>query len=507
MAELVDALDLGSSAFGRGGSIPSIRTLNEKGVSDHYRLPLFGTPKIILQLYQNAPMPDIIRNDIDSLNTELTIKINKSDYESEWSQELKNYQKKAQLKGFRKGKAPMSFIKRTYGQSLLVDIVNKQLQSEMGKYLEESKLDILGQPLPSEDQTQFSFDIAELEDFEFKFDLGLAPEFEVKKVEGKKMPYYKIEVTDAMAEEDLDKARRRMGNQDSAEKDINEEDIIRLQVQELEGDAVKEGGIENDFSVIVKDITDEYRSQILGKDKGFELKLDVYKFEKDKDANHVNKYLLGLDEVPEGMSSSFAGKITEITRVVLADLNEDFYKNYFGNDEVTDKAGAIDQLKSDIAKFYERESDTLLNMQLQNELRSMNELSLPDEFLKRWIVSSSEENTPEKVEEGYDSFAKNLRWTLIQNKLAKQWEIEVSDEDIDQVFMGQIMQYMGNYANEEFIQGMLGRMREDSQQVNKAAEQVVGRKIFEKLKESVKLDEKFLDMEAFKEQAQEIFKP
>lgn len=453
-------------------------------------------------------MPAVERKDIDALNAQLTVKITKSDYEPKFKSELVDYQKKAQLKGFRKGKAPMSFIKRSYGQSLLVDLVNNQLQDEMGKYLEESKLNILGQPIPAEDQKQFSFDIKNLEDFEFKFDLGLAPEFEFKNVDEKtKLPYYLINVTDDMAREDLDKARRRMGKQDLADGDINDEDIIRVAVKELDGKDIKEGGLENDFSVVVKDLGDKYKKAVAGKAKGFELDLDIYEFEKDKDANHINKYLLGIEgEAPEGMSSKFRGTITEINRIVLAELNEDFFKNYFQNDEITDEKAALEELKKNIASFYEKESDTLLNVQLQNELRNLNDLALPDAFLKRWLVTSSEENTIEKVEEGYEGFAKNLKWTLIQNQIAKSYEIEVSEEDIDGVFKAQVGQYLGQYANEEFMTSMLQRLKGDRDQVNKAAEQVVGQKIFEKLKATVKLQDKKVDMDDLREVAREIYK-
>lgn len=452
-------------------------------------------------------MPAVERKDIDALNAQLTVKITKADYEPKFKSELVDYQKKSQLKGFRKGKAPMSFIKRSYGQSLLVDLVNNQLQEEMGKYLEESKLNILGQPIPAEDQKQFDFNIKNLEDFEFKFDLGIAPEFEFKNVDEKtKLPYYLINVTDDMAREDLDKARRRMGKQDLAEGDINDEDIIRVSVKELDGNDIKEGGVENDFSVVVKDLGDKYKKAVSGKGKDFELDLDIYEFEKDKDATHINKYLLGLEgEAPEGMGSKFRGTITEINRIVLAELNEEFYKNYFQNDEITDEKAALEELKKNIASFYEKESDTLLNVQLQNELRKLNDLTLPDAFLKRWLVSSSEENTVEKVEEGYEGFAKNLKWTLIQNRIAKSYEIEVSEEEIDEVFKAQVSQYLGQYANEEFMTSMLTRLKGDREQVNKAAEQVVGQKIFEKLKSAVKLQDKKVDMDGLREIAKEIY--
>ncbi len=452
-------------------------------------------------------MPTVERKEIDALNTQLTVKISRTDYEPKFNSELKEYQKTSQIKGFRKGKAPMSFIKRSYGQGILVDLVNNQLQDEMGKYLEEAKLDVLGQPIPSEDQVEFSFDIKNLEDFEFKFDLGIAPDFEFKNVDEKtKIPYYLINVTDDMAREDLDKARRRMGKQDIVDADINDEDILRVNVKELDGSEIKEGGVENEFSIVVKDLGDSYKKLVTGKATGLELDIDIYDFEKDKDATHINKYLLGLEgDAPEGMSSKFRGTVTEIMRVILADLNEEFFQNYFQNDEIKDEKTALEELKKNIASFYEKESDTLLNVQLKTELRKLNDLALPDAFLKRWLVSSSEENTIEKVEEGYEGFANNLRWTLIQNRLAKSYEIEVSQEDIDAVFVSQVSQYLGQYANEEFMTSMITRLREDRDQVNKAAEQVVSQKIFEKLKATVKLQDKKVDMDGLREIAKEIY--
>ncbi|MBT8221067.1 MAG: trigger factor [Bacteroidia bacterium] len=454
-------------------------------------------------------MPDIIRNDVDNLNAELTIKINKSDYESKFTEELKNYRKKSQIKGFRKGKAPMSFIRRTYGQSILIDIVNKKLQDEMSQYLDTEKIKYLGQPIPSESQTQFTFDTKQLEDFEFKFDIGLAPEFEFQNFEEEQeIPYYLIKVSDEMAREDLDKARRRMGKQEMVEEDIEKEDIIRMMIKETEDGVIKAGGLENEFSVVVKDLDEQYIDQILGKGKGLRLDIDIYAFEKDRDKKHVEKYLLGLDgEAPESMNHTFIGTITEINRIGLAEMNEEFFKSYFGNDEIKTEVEALEQLKSDIGKFYEKESDTLLFMQLRKKLTELNQIELPNEFLKRWLVTSSEENTVDKVEEGYNQFAQGLKWTMIQGELANEYDIEVKEEDLDKYFGAQVAQYLGMYANEEYISSTVARLKQDREQVNKAAEAIVGQKIFEKLKDLIKLEEKKVDMDEFRSIAEKEYAP
>lgn len=434
-------------------------------------------------------MPSIVKEDHDALNASLTINISKDDYLAEFNQELKKYRKHAALKGFRKGKTPMSVVRKMFGRAILGEVVNKALEKELTEYLYSGEIDMLGQPIPSDEQATIDFDLADMGDYEFKFDLGLAPSFELQGLdESTSFERLKVSPDEEKLQEELMNLRRRMGESKEVEDPVEEEDIITVHAVELVDGTPKEGGVENEFTLFVRNASANVQAELIGKEIGAELEVNIYELEENNAESHVRKYLLGLEEDDDReVSPTFSLTITKVSRFELAELNEEFFEKAFAEGDVSNEEEALAKIADDYNQYYANQVDALLFRDFQEHLMETHQLELPDEFLKRWLVLSSEQNTPETVEAGYTGFAKNLQWTLIRQKLIERLDIKVEEEEVRAAFAEQVKGYFGGqnpeWLNDEMISGMVDRMMGQQKEVEQKFEELATDKIHDQLKE------------------------
>lgn len=459
-------------------------------------------------------MSNIVREDRDALNAVITVTVAKDDYQPKLQAELEKFRKKANLKGFRPGKAPMSFIRKMYGKGVLADIINKQLQQDLSDYLAEGQVDFLGQPLPSTEQEQIDFDLGELEDYEFKFDLGIAPAFEVQGVgPDDEYTYYKVEVTDEEIDDRLQDFRKRQGNKVEVET-VEAEDIITFEARELtEAGEIKEGGVTSEFSLFYKNATPALKEQLLGKAVGDTVRVNIYEVEENTSEAFVRNYLLSLpkDEEQEEEVSfhpEFELRIQTISRTQPAELNQEFFDQLFGEGEVGSEEEARQRLRENMEARTVGQSEALFYRNMQDALLEKNPLELPDDFLKRWLKSTSEQNTDQLIESGYENFAKTLQWTLIRNKLLRQYEIEVKEEEIIMAMQRQILGYFGGsrpeWLTDDMVNNMMQRMLSDQAAVEKQYDELSTEKLFARVREEVHIKEEFLSQEAMDARLEEL---
>ncbi len=452
-------------------------------------------------------MSKVVREDIDNLNAVLTVTLEKQDFEPKYLAELGKYRKQANMKGFRRGKTPLSVVKKMYGKAVLGDVINQLLQEEINKHFTEEKLEILGQPLPSESQEPVDFDLKNLEDYEFKFDLGLAPKFEVEGVTSDNtFEFYKVDITDEMIDEDMEAARQRGGKRINPEEDIQEKDFLKLEGTELEDGKPKEGGVVHEFSVLVERLTDKVKAEMLKRKLGDRFEGNIFELEKDAKEAYVRKQLLGLeDDDDREVNPTFEFEITEVSRIEAAELNQEFFDQYFGTGEVNSEEEAREKIKENIQKQFDNQADALLFRDFQEGLMEKNPLEFPADFLKRWMLVANENATEQMVEDEYDNFTTNLQWTLIRSKLIERFELEVGEEELRQGFANQIMSYFGNspYASEEFVASMVERSLQDEQSVRRMYDEMMTDKLHDAIKGEVNIKEKPIDAEAFRKIAQE----
>ncbi len=441
----------------------------------------------------------IQKKDIDQLNTTLSIEIEKEDYLKKFNDELKNYKGKASLKGFRKGKTPLGFIKKMFGKGILADAVNESLQKGLFDYIKDQDLNVLGDPLPSESQEMIDFDVNNLGSFTFDFDLGLSPDITVKGAASTdSYTHYDITLTDEIVNEEIEVARKRQGSQEEVAEDIKEKDILKIQAIELENGLPKEGGHETDFTLMTDLIAEEsMMKKVLTMKKGGSFDFDIYNLEKDKDEVHVKKYLLNLgDDEEKEVGKDFRGTIEKVLRMKPADMDQAFFDGYFGPDKVKSEDEARTMIKEEIGKYYATQADSYMYRDIMEGLIEHNKMDLPEPFLKRWLKATNEKLTEEELEKEFPDFVKNLKWTLIRGEIAKTEEIEVKPEEIQQNIATQVRQYFGQYGmGEEYINSTVQRMMQDRNQINKVYEELLSEKVFKVVGDRVnkKVDKISLD--------------
>ncbi|MBK7869623.1 MAG: hypothetical protein IPJ74_02540 [Saprospiraceae bacterium] len=339
-------------------------------------------------------MPKIDKEAIDALNATVTVTIEKEDYEQEFEQELQKYRKNVSLKGFRKGKTPPNVLRKMYGKNVLAELIDKMVQKEIFGYIEEQKIDILGQPLPSEDHPLNDLDVKDLQDFVFKFDLGIAPQFELNGISPiDRYERYAVEIQDSIIEEDFASLRKRSGERVQVEDNIQEGDFVKFDTKELDGDALKEGGLATDFGIFVNEIQNEdFKTELFSKKVGDTLRTNIYGLFNEPDEHYIRHHLLKLDHDDHDtqVGQEFELTITEATRYEAAELNQDFFDKAFGPGRVSSEEEAKAEIRKDIEVFYNKQADALLFRDIQERLMDVNELPC------RMVFSSAGSKLPMK---------------------------------------------------------------------------------------------------------------
>ena len=456
----------------------------------------------------------VVRKDIDNSSAELTVTVTREEIKPKIDAELKKFRSRAAIRGFRQGQAPMDFVKKIYGSSIFSETLNEMLSHRLYDYLRESQLDVLGQPLPTEDQRSFSFKISDPEpEYAVNYEVGFVPPFEINGLE-KSEKYERLTVSnlDELAEDDLNYARKRMGARSNPETDIQDNDMVRLASKELEGDAgsqVKEGGLETTITVLVSSTADEaFKAQLLASKKGDTLRFNARNIENHEKEDMYRKYILSLEpDDDREVGDWFEGVIEEVSRAEAAELNEEFFKGYFGGDHVTSKEDAIGELKKGILGFYDVRSNALLMRAFQERLLAQNPLELPEKFLKRWLrVSNEGKIDDEQIEREYPAFADNLRWTLLRDKIKEMAAIEVTDTEVRAAYATRVRNYFQAELPDNVIEGSVDRLMQNKEDVDNTRRDLETDKIFEAIRERVTITDKAVPSDEFHKIIDEITK-
>mgnify|MGYP000394770601 CR=1 FL=1 len=447
---------------------------------------------------------------IDNLHQIISIHIEKDDYQKKFNSELQKQASKAQLKGFRKGKTPAAVIRKMYGKNVLADVINETLQGAISNYITEEKLDVLGQPIPADDQDgDIDFNVNKLQDYTFKYEIGVAPEINVEGVSEKdSYDIYKVEIDDKTIDEELEIAKKKLGTQSHPDGQVEENDILTIQANELDGKKEKKDGWATEFTVMVNMLNEDKKAEVLKLSKGDSFTFNIYELEKDKSEDYVKKYLLNIDEAKDGdveVGNEFTGKISDISRLVEAEINQEFYDKYFGEGEVKTEEEAREKVAEFIGKHYENQALQVMYRNIMDELVANTKVELPAVFLKKWLKITNEKLSDEEIEKDFDGFLDNMKWTLIKSKLSKQFEVDVQPEDIREAMAQKVRSYFGQYGMDESYMGdILNRMLQNQEEVNKTYEELQAGKLFEKIGNTVGKKENSISIEKFNEAVKEL---
>lgn len=438
---------------------------------------------------------DISLDKKDSNVASIKIKLIEADYQSKVEDKIRDYGKKAQIKGFRAGKVPSGLIRKMYGKSILVDEINHIVGHAIQDYIKDNDLKILGDPLPNQAQVE-SVDWDGQKDFEFEYNIGLVEDFTVALDKNLSVTSYKIKADKAVIDDAIDNVRTQFGTMTNPE--VSEEgDMLYGTLKSADG------AIEHDTTLDPSTFAKDEAKKFVGKKSTDEIEVDLSKLFKNEAeiASHLGKT---ADEITD-LDPSFVFVVKNINRKEKAELNQELFDRTFGPDVVKDEAEFTLKVKETIEENYARETASYLNKTVQDKLMEVTKINLPDAFLKDWLkVTGEGKVTDADIEREYHMYADQLRWNLISGQIAKDNEIRAEHEDIKEATRAMIAQQfagsgMGQFAEqmESFVEHYL--QGEKGQNYMKMAEQVQENKVMTFVKEKIDIKEEEVDVEKFKE--------
>lgn len=436
---------------------------------------------------------NITQEKINDLNAVVKIKIAPEDYTEKVNKSIKEQAKKANLPGFRKGMVPPAHIKKMYGRSILVEEINNLLSETLSKHLTDNKVEILGQPLPvMDDSKEFKWDYTD--EFEFDYELGLAPAVDVNLSSKDKFTQYVVKADDETLAARIKNIRKSYGKMTNPEVSA-EEDVLYAELAQLSADgSVFEGGITQTGSIRLDQVTDKkILKSLVGLKKDDVVTLDVQKAF-DKNEGVIAKLLNISEEDAKELQSKFQVTVKNVNRLEEADLNQEFFDKLFGAGEVTDEAGFTARITEEIESMFKQDADRKLQNDMYTKLTDSVKMDLPDEFLRKWLKATNEKLTDEELAEGYDDFAKNLKWTLIENKLIKDNNIEIKYEDVfhtaKQRLDAQFRMYSPAPMPEDQLAQYTATFLKEKDNANRIFDEVKAIKVFEHIQSVATLDQK-----------------
>ncbi len=433
---------------------------------------------------------NITKEQIDDLNAVVTVAITKEDYQDKVEKILKDYRKQANIPGFRKGQVPMGLIKKQYGRAVLVDEVNKLLQDNLNKYLTEEKLDVLGNPLPKQ---QDNFDW-EKEDFAFEFELGLAPDFEASLKTKKAVIQYKIIADKKMIEEQIERIQKQYGK-------LKSKNIVGKK-DELTGTfRNEEEAIEHKSTLELDKLKNKKAlDALVGKKVGDVVTLKTKGLFKE---DYLLSSALGINrDQAEKLAIDVSFTIEEINEREAAELNQELFDKLFGKDSVRSVKELKDRIKEDAEKQFEQQSDQKLLNDVTERLIESTKFDLPAGFLKKWIQMTGEKPlSEEEANDEYEKSEKGLRYQLIEGKIMKDHNVEISFDELKDFAKGFIRAQMAQYGQlnpqEEELDGIAARVMSNQEEVKRLSEQLMSQKLLTLYKEKANLKVKEVTYENF----------
>ena len=435
---------------------------------------------------------NVTRENIDALNATVRIDVVKADYEEKVEKKLREYRRTASIKGFRPGHVPSQMIRKMYGTSVLVDEINTIVSESLSEFIKNEKLDILGDPIPKQDG--HTFEPEKSEEFSFTFELGLAPEFEVSLTKKNKLTRYQIEPDAKMVADYVDNYARRNGEFVMADKS-EEKDMLKGTITSPDGAVINE---EASLSVdMVKD--EEIKKDFIGKKGGDSISFDIRKaFPNDYEIAGLLKKQ--RDEVKE-LNGIYTITVREVSRFTPAENNQELWDKVYGEGAVSSAEEFEAKVTEEIRVFFGRESEYKLHTDARDLVLEKSQFDLPEEFLKRWLLRVNEKTTAEDIEKDWSHFRDDLRWQLIKNRVAKNNEVKITDEEILEeaktFTRAQFSQYGLYYATDEQVTSFAGDMLKKEDDARRIAEKVLDTKILNIIIDSVKVEDKSVSPEEF----------
>ncbi|MGB3008172.1 MAG: trigger factor [Chitinophagaceae bacterium] len=458
-------------------------------------------------------MATVTKENIGLLHEKLTVKLEKTDYLPSFEKGLKEYSKKANIPGFRKGMVPSGLIKKMYGTSLFTDEVLKAVDRELIGYLQNEKLEIFAQPLPLESDFH-QLDVNNPVDYTFHFEIGMKPEFQLPDLGKAKTTRFVVTVTEEMIDSEIDRLQNRYGNMKDEEEVSTEENVLNVNFTEADADGnLIEGGAKKDNSVLVKYFAEGVRKNWMGKKTGDSVTLQLKTAFEEKEREWIIGDLGLIKDDPGSADKYFNIEITKVGLLEKKEMNEDFFNQLYPNQEVKTEADFRNKIKEEIQNYWNGQANNQIHDQVFHELVDQTKIEFPAEFLKKWIKTqnSTAENpqppkSDEEVEKEFPTFISQLKWTLISDKIVHDNGVQVNPDEVRAFAKQQLFSYMGgaNLSDDQpWVTDYVEKMMKDRKYVEDAYNRIQTQKIFEWAATQVKPADKDISAEEFTKMVEE----
>lgn len=448
---------------------------------------------------------NILFENPDKVNGLMTVTVEEADFKDDVEKTLKDYRKKANFPGFRPGMVPMGLIKKQFGASVKMDTLNKFVGEKIYTYIKDNKIQMLGEPLPSEKQEPV--DIEKDGPYTFMFDIAVAPEFKIELNGDTKLAYYNIKADDKLIDQQVDMFASQLGSYEKADSyDGEQRDMLKGDLRELDADGnTKEGGITVDGAVMMPEyIKVEDQKKLFDNAKpGDIIAFNPRKAYPDNDAEVAS--LLKIDrEAVKSMDSDFSYQVIEISRFKKADVNQEMFDHVFGKDAVKSEEEFRARIAEGLKPQLQANSDYKFLIDVRKYAEdAVGELTFPDALLKRVMLLNNKDKGEEYVEKNYDESIRQLKWHLIKEQLVAANNIKVEDADVKaaakEAARMQFAQYGMNNVPDEYLDNYAGEMLKKRDSAAGFVDSAIENKLVQALKGVVTLDEKTVTLDEFNE--------
>jgi trigger factor len=448
---------------------------------------------------------NITKEDTGDLTATIKVEVAPEDYNEKVTQALKELQRKTSLKGFRPGKVPFGLVSKMYRKSAMAEEVNKLLSDSLNNYLLDNKIEVLGYPMAGKDrENKADFDTDE--SFEFYFDIGIAPEINLTLDDKIEVEYNEIEVEDDKVDGYLKEVRQRYGNPVNPEK-AEKGDLLRGDIAEVdkEGNPV-DGGVTNNTSMSIDFIKDEnVQKQFIGSKVGDKITFNPLAATGNESETAS---LLGIQrEDREKLEAEYAFIVTEVSRIVPAEVNKEFFDKVYPADNIETEEAFREKLRNEAREYFQKESDNYFTHEVIEKLLHDTEVKLPDNFLKRWLIDSENEITEATIEQDYENYVRAMKQQLIINKIAKDHDIKVDRQDIKdhikQMYGRQFMIDLQDEEKSKQLDTLAESVMRNEEEVQKIYDQLFDEKMRELFKSTLKLKKASIKYDDFIEKVNE----
>lgn len=445
---------------------------------------------------------NVTLNKSDSVNGVISIEMERADFKGNVDKSLNQYRRQARIPGFRPGKVPMGVVKKLYGSAVLAEEVNKLINSTLSNYIQENKLPILGEPLPKEDPEK-ELDLEKDEKFNFEFEIGLAPEFELTFDKETALPLYKVVLEDELFEKQMEGYKQNFGTYDKIEESALETDLIKGRAVELENGDPKEDGIVVENAILMPSYIkndEETKNRFVGANAGDEVIINPKKAY-DNEAEIASFLNIKKEDVAE-VDSDFKFSIEEITRFKEAELNQELFDKVLGEGVATDEETFRTKVKEELSKQFAPDADYFFMKEVRKAiLEKMEGVEFPESFLKKWLKLTNEEATDELIEQDFPNILNDIKYQIAKDKIITDNDIKTEASDVQelasQVAQSQFAQYGMSNLPAEMLQDYVKRMLENEETVKGLFARVVENKIAEWMKENITVEEIEIKSEEF----------